>query len=384
MHHGDLLLISDEGHLDSEIPGGVQICTQEYIDLLKTTGFDLTILPVAPRSDLQYRVLNRLFPAPYSRYDASAVADKALSNIVKRNISVVAINQVNLLPVGRILKNRMDGEITVLSLSHGNESGDTLHEVRRRSGSWLDRVTGTLRLGRMMVQEARMFTDVVDLMLCMSEIEQRIDAWLGAERSMVVPRTFDPDFLDWSPVPGRCGFVGTLNHPPNEEGIRRVLEALERRTDTQASKVDLRVVGGPSEIGKELESSFSTVTYCGRLSQRDFRREAATWGLFSNPIWRYARGATTKLAQAVNWGLPIVTTTPGMRGYTWSRGTVQIAETPEEMAATLVRTSQHPEQLRQLAGDVRTIARNGPTLDELSVSLSKHIDDLGGERGDTS
>jgi hypothetical protein len=196
---------------------------------------------------------------------------------------------------------------------------------------------------------------------------------------MVVPRTFEPNFLERSPVPGRCGFVGTLNHTPNEEGIRRVLEVLEQK---KVSSIDLRVVGGPKDVGKELERTFSVVTYCGRLSQRGFREEAATWGLFLNPIWWYARGATTKLAQAVNWGIPVVTTPPGRRGYTWSRGTVQIVETPEEMAMFMVEVARNPERLEQLAEEVRTVSRNGPTLNSLAETLDNHLDDLREERHD--
>lgn len=379
MKHSNLLFISDESHLSAEIPGGVQICTREYMDLMQETGFDVTVLPVSPRSDFQHRLLNRLFSDPYSRYDASTIADRAVRKVVDEEISVVAINQVSLLPVGRVLKNRLDTEITLLSLSHGNESGDVLHEVLRRSGGWTDRIAGALRLGWMLLQEARAFTSVVDLMLCMSELEQKIDAWLGAERSLVVPRTFEPDFLDWSPVPGRCGFVGTLNHLPNEEGIRRVLRALNRRWGEEESGVELRIVGGPADVGKQLERTFSMATYCGRLSQQDFRDEATTWGLFLNPIWWYARGATTKLAQAVNWGLPVVTTPPGRRGYTWSQGTIQIAKTPEEMAALIMKMARDPERLDQLARESRTVAQNGPTLDDLSRSLSNCLDNLEGE-----
>lgn len=375
MNHGTLLFVSDRSHLDSEIPGGVQICTQEYMDLLKETGFELTTLPVTPRKDIQRRVLNRSFPNPYRQYDAEAIAEQARSRIADSNTTVVAINQVNLLPVGRVLKNKME-EITILSLSHGNESGDTLHEVLRKSGGWLDWWTDALQLGRMIIQEARAFTNVVDLMLCMSEMEQNINAWMGAERSMVVPRTFEPDFLNWSPVRGRFGFVGTLNHLPNEEGIRRVLEALERRHGAGLPSIEVRIVGGPEDAGEELEHRFPSATYCGRLPQKDFKQEAATWGLFLNPIWWYARGASMKLAQAVNWGLPVVTTHPGKRGYTWSKGTVQVSETPDEMAGLLVKATRKPQMLQRFAEESRTVAQNGPTLDNLSTSLSRHLDEL--------
>lgn len=376
MRRRNLLFISDQGHLDSEIPGGVQICTREYMELLEGCGFNLTILPVSPRRNIQHRILTRIFPDPYSRYDESSIADRAISRVVDGNISVIAINQVNLLPVGAILKDRLDREIKILALSHGNESGDTLHEVLRRSSGWFDRLAGAFQMGRMLIQEARLFTHVVDLMLCMSEIEQQINAWLGIERSMVVPRTFSPNFLDWSPVPGRFGFVGTLNHLPNHEGIRRLLKALERQHRTDSPDVDVRIVGGPKDSGRALENRFPTVTYCGRLSQEDFKREAATWGLFLNPIWWNARGATTKLAQAVNWGVPVVTTTAGMRGYTWSKGRVRVADTPIDMATLLIEASREPKRLQQYAEEIRTVAHNGPTIEELSVSLSEQVDNL--------
>ncbi len=376
MRRGNLLFISDQGHLDSEIPGGVQICTQEYMDLLEGVGFNLTVLPVSPRRDIRQRALNRIFPDPYRRYDASSIADRAVSKVADGDVSVIAINQVNLLPVGAALKNRLDREIKILALSHGNESGDTLHEILRRSSGWFDRLTGAFQLGRMLIREARLFTRVVDLMLCMSEMEQQIDAWLGVKQSMVVPRTFAPDFLDWSPVPGRSGFVGTLNHLPNQEGILRVLSALERQRGTESPDVDIRIVGGPGDVGRDMENRFASVTYCGHLSQKDFRREAATWGLFLNPIWWYARGATTKLAQAVNWGIPVVTTTPGMRGYTWSKGSVQVTDTPDEMASLLVEAARKPKQIYRYADDVRTVARSGPTIEGLSDTLDKHLSDV--------
>ena len=173
----------------------------------------------------------------------------------------------------------------------------------------------------------------------MSEIEQKINAWLGAKRSMVVHRTFNPEFLDWSPVKGRVGFVGTLDHLPNKEGIVRLLKVLEDRK-IDASGLEVRIVGGPEDVGNQLERRFSAVTYCGPLPQKAFKQEASTWSIFLNPIWWYARGASTKLAQAVNWGLPVVSTSPGKRGYTWSQGSLQITDTPDEMAALLIRVAR--------------------------------------------
>ena len=195
---------------------------------MKKSGFKLVYLSVKPRHDFKNRALNRVFPNPYNRYNMEAIADRAVSKIVDNNSSVVAINQVNLLPVARILKKQINEEICVISLSHGNESGDLLHEMLRESGGWLSRSAAALQIGRVMLQEAKLLTNFVDLMLCMSEIEEKINAWLGAKRSMVVHRTFKPEFLDWSPVEGRVGFVGTSRPSskqrrdcPSPQGSRR-------------------------------------------------------------------------------------------------------------------------------------------------------------------
>lgn len=376
MSKNRLLFISNQSFLDPDIPGGVQICTQEYVDLLKACGYDLDMLPVSPRNDVPFRIRTQIFSDPYSCFDLPAIASKAAEHITENDISDVALNQVNLLPIGRMLKERLSQDLTVISLSHGNESGDRVHKILRRSDGWADQAMGALELGWMLLQEARLFTEVADFMLCMSDIEQKIDAWLGADQSMVVPRTFTPDFLDWSPVPGRVGFVGALSHLPNEEGIRRVLAALEHRGRETDTSVEVRIVGGPATAGRELERTFSAATYCGRLSEEEFRKEAATWALFVNPIWWYARGASTKLTKAVNWGIPVVTTTPGMRGYTWSDGSVQVADSPQEMAELLLSTAWDLDRLNDFADEVRTVAHNGPSLADLAEKMSRHLNNL--------
>lgn len=374
-----IVFVGDENHLSSDIPGGVQVCTQEYLALFRECGFELDVLPVRPKRDVWTRLTRKIIADPYARYDIPAITERAAERIRDTSASIVAINQVTLLGVGEALKGRFGDALGIIALSHGNESGDALHEIVRGEETWRNRSLQALRLGWMLMHEARTFIEGVDLMLCMSEIEQHIDAWLGANRSMVVPRTFDPQFLDWSPVRGRAGFVGTLDHLPNEEGIRRVLEALEKQE--LPPSVDLRIVGGPEATGRELERTFSAVTYCGRLPQVEFEAEVATWGLFLNPIWWYARGATTKLAQGISWGIPVVTTTPGMRGYTWTKGEVKVTDTPEAMAQVIVDAAEEPSVLSGWAEEVRTVARNGPTIDQVASEFEDHLRSLAGNVG---
>jgi hypothetical protein len=45
------------------------------------------------------------------------------------------------------------------------------------------------------------------------------------------------------------------------------------------------------------------------------------------------------------------------------------------MAALIVEVARNPELCEQLAEEVRTVSRNGPTLDDLAVCLSNRLDD---------
>jgi hypothetical protein len=368
------LLVSNKSHIDGEIPSGPIVCTKNYINLLEKCKIDIEILTTSPKLSRVEKLKNKIVKRPYRKYDNENIYQKVSSKIEKDEIEILILNQVNLTKIGAEVKKRLEKNVKVIVLSHGNESGDELHEAVRRvrkKGTSIAKAADATQLGWMLLEEAQMFTEAVDLMLCMSEIEEHINAWLGASESMVVPRIFEPSFLDRSPVQGRVGFVGSLKHLPNTEGIRRVLTALE--SEDIPESLDIRIVGGPPEEGSHLETSFDTVTYCGRLPQEDFKSEAATWGLFLNPIWWYARGATTKLAQAIEWGIPAVTTKPGMRGYTWSKGNIPVADTPEAMARLIIQTTEEPSILTEWAEDVRTVAKNGPSVADLATELSSHL-----------
>ena len=105
--------------------------------------------------------------------------------------------------------------------------------------------------------------------------------------------------------------------------------------------------------------------YQGELSNEDLEKEVAGWAFFINPVWWYSTGASTKLARAISWGLPIITTTAGMRGYEWKKGNLLVADSPEEMAALLIKESVSPDRIRYWKEQTEMIAENGPEPAEL-------------------
>lgn len=245
----------------------------------------------------------------YDRYDVEAHAAEIARASAQAGVSLVLLNQVDLAPLASRLRALLPAGTLIVVLSHGNASGDFLHAMSQPGRHAAVRARDAWRLGALLASEAGCFRgDDVDVVVCVSETERQIDAWLGARHVVVVPRVFAPAFLDWTPAPGRIGFVGTLDHLPNYAGIEQLAQAL---TGEDIPRLALRVAGGGEREGRALERRFPFVRWVGHLDDPALRAEAATWSLFVNPIFWHARGTSMKLATAIEWGIPVVTTLAG-------------------------------------------------------------------------
>jgi len=363
-----LLFISEEIHLSSEIPGGVQICTAEYIDLLEKSDYEVIKFPVKQTRNYWTRLKIKLGVELYTRYDFKRISKKIIQQIEKEAIKYIALNQVDFIKLAPYLRNHFKDKVTIIILSHGNESGDFLHEiVRNNKKKGLNKIRDIIRLGFSIYYESKHFINDIDVVLSISETEKQINNWLGAKKSIFIPRVFKPQFLDWKPDLNKVGFIGTLNHKPNLDGLIMLLEEM-RNMDIGDLKVE--VVGGPKEKGVELEKQYSFVKYLGHLSDDDLKLKAAKWALFINPIFWYSRGASTKLAQGINWGIPIISTEAGNRGYIWEKGSILTVETPKQMAFDIIYYTKKLEYITVLANEVKKIAK---TL-QPSIKIFKKMD----------
>jgi len=146
-------------------------------------------------------------------------------------------------------------------------------------------------------------------------------------------------------------------------------------------KVELRIVGGPPAAGADLARRFRMVRYLGPLSDEELDKEASTWTCFVHPLFCYARGCSTKLAIALSWQIPILTTPQGCRGYTWREGSLPSADTPEAFARLALRLAE-PEPAAQK--EVAAIVRSAPTLNQVAALVrgallsGGAIEDIGG------
>jgi len=210
----------------------------------------------------------------------------------------------------------------------------------------------------------------VDAVVALSSFDTQFEEWLGSKYVTWLPRVVEAAPLNWEPNRSHFGFVGTLDHGPNLEGLVCALDAM--RTSKMAG-LRVRVVGGPQRIGMWLSERYSCVDYLGALADAALETEAASWRAFLHPIFCQARGCSTKLATALGWQIPIITTPPGRRGYVWHSGELREADTPAAFVEEMRRLDddEHLDETRRNAADA---ARSSPRVPDVADRLLAFLD----------
>jgi glycosyltransferase involved in cell wall biosynthesis len=263
------------------------------------------------------------------------------------------------------IKDTFGNKVKTILLSHGNHSGDFLHLITKplKGSSLIIRKINKIRLGYLIATEATYRVKYLDGVIAISETEKHIENWFGAKQVVFIPRKLYADFVNYKPDLNRVGFVGRLDHPPNIQGIAILLDELIQHP---LQDLKLRLVGAPEKEGKKIAEKYKCVEYLGELSDADLEKEIASWSFFINPVWWYSTGASTKLAKGISWGIPIVTTTAGKRGYLWKEGNLLVSDTPKEMAKAIIKEIQSKERIDYWSEQTRKVAMNGLTNDDFT------------------
>jgi len=342
--------------------GGVQLYTREILATIEVAGFAPTIVEYQPDRHPVTRLKRRLRPKPYANLLPPDLASRVASRQRETQSLIIFLNGGDLAPLAGKLRPHLPDDTRIVLLSYGLDSVDFLHTVRAR-----DEMTSAAarKLGEQQFAENRQ-RENIDHVFCLAPFEAEIERWLGARKVDWLPRTLPPDqTLPWEPDRTRLGCVSTLDHPPNWEGLVLFLRALEpiAPADTR-----FRLVGGPENRGRQLSEQFARVDYLGALDDAALAAEARTWSCFVHPLFCYARGCSTKLAVALGWRIPIVTTPAGARGYTWREGNLPLADSPPALARLALRMFDRvtAEEARE---QIAFVAHSMPDRDEVAEKL---------------
>lgn len=353
--------------------GGVQVCTREYIDVIRAAGVELEFCTFDADRRLPTRLMRRFNTSRHFRPADPTLFERLKNQITSVRPDYVFLNQCNLAGLASQLRSYVPESYKIVLLSHGLESTDLLHLVRTAQSLPLSpriRPTPAYALGRELLSESD-FREYIDLVLVLSPSDVVLEQWVGAQRVAWLPRIVVSKPLDWQPTGNRIGYFGTLDHAPNLEGLVKALSALGKR-DTRQLRV--RVVGRPPAIGQWLTQRFRSVDYLGSLDDIGLAEEASSWSAMIHPQFHCARGCSTKLATGIGWHIPIVTTELGYRGYEWKKGNFVVATCAGDFADQTIRMldSGIASAARK---ELVELALSSPTIEEVALRLRRILSD---------
>lgn len=349
--------------------GAVSVCAHEYLRTLGAAGFGLETVAFEVDRRPHVRLQRKLWPRPYTNQIPPYVASDVAA--VVRDTGARHVFLFDAAPLAAPLRAQVGAGVRIVMLSIGLESVDHLHKLRAREEvaevCKLPRVSRATLARKLCAEHFQ--RQYIDHVFCLSPFEVEIERWLGARAATWLPRTIPGTALSWRPHPNRIGFVGSINHEPNIEGLLQFAKALERPAPEGLS---LRIVGAPEKIGRALAQRFRFIEYLGPLPDAELEVEAGTWSCFVHPLFCWACGCSIKLAVALGWQIPVLTTPAGCRGYTWSAGELPLAETPEELARLAI-VMLNPETAAAARREVQQVVRSSPSLDQVAAVIRRAL-----------
>jgi glycosyltransferase involved in cell wall biosynthesis len=143
----------------------------------------------------------------------------------------------------------------------------------------------------------------------------------------------------------RIGFIGTLEYPPNSDGLNWFIKHILSRINSKNPAVRLRVIGKMSESAKLIQHH--NVDYLGFMD--NVSDEISTWSLSIVPL-RVGGGTRIKILESFSRKCPVVSTSVGAWGLDVVNGKhLIIADSAENMAEACVKILIYPEIGQHLA-----------------------------------
>jgi Glycosyl transferases group 1 len=367
------LFIFNDLDMYSDPVGGVQLCSQEFLEIIQTASKSIEYFEVSVCRQLLWRTRRKLHLGSYLLYNPEEYRDKLLQSIQKNRPSHVFINKSELIRFTPMLRELLP-DAQIILMSHGNQSGDDLYELAGIEGNrnkGLSKFGAIWQIGQDLTTESWYRHRYVDCVCVMSEEEEVLERWLGAKNTIVLPRAINLEELSWNPISGRVGFVGTLNHTPNRIALEQICEEISKK---RPANIELRLVGQPASYGQALASRFDFVSYLGALNDDALKSEVSSWNLFLNPIFWLSRGASMKLGKAISWGIPFVTTYSGKRGYKLTDADfLTTPDNVEGFVSRLMEIMSDNQKILKAREIVKNTQINSPSIHELSDIVSTFL-----------
>ena len=114
--------------------GGVQICSKEFLDVVRAASDHTELFEVDVARHPLSRLKRKLHAGSYLLFRPSDYAFDLARTVDERGIDTVFVNRAELIRFAPEIKGLNRG-VKVILMSHGNQSGDDLYEVAGEGGA---------------------------------------------------------------------------------------------------------------------------------------------------------------------------------------------------------------------------------------------------------
>ena len=256
--------------------------------------------------------------------------------------------------------------------------GHDLHFRRMRDQAALrpkgDDRDDLLRAAAAMEQRERTFWRRCDGVLYPSEDEATQVRALepAVDARAITPYAYE-DFVDDATLQQRADllFVAGFAHPPNVDAARWLVEAImphvwARRPDARLSLV------GSNPTADVLSLAGERVEVTGFVDDAELQRRYAQARVAVVPL-RYGAGVKSKVVEALQQGLPLVTTSVGAQGLPGVEATCAVADDEAALADHLLRLLDDDAAWQQQSRSGAVYARAHFSRDTLRTQLASAL-----------
>ncbi len=177
--------------------------------------------------------------------------------------------------------------------------------------------------------------DEVTHIVLVSEVElQEFNEQSKTNKASVVWSEYEPKNcdLDWNNSNGLV-FVGGFRHLPNLEGIQWFADEVLPLLNKMEFKAPIRVIGSGLDVQKTAELNRKGLQILGGIEDLSVIYKQSRIAIV--PLLRGA-GRKGKIGEALSYGIPIVSTTVGIKGFNdIVNAGVSVADSPQEMAKVI-------------------------------------------------
>ena len=191
------LFIHAPNDLHAEVAGGVQICSKEFLDVVRAASDSTVTFEVKWSRKPHLRLRRKLHLGSYLGYDVASYSEDLGRALSENEITHVFLNKAELLRFARLVR-QLSRNVVIVVMSHGNQTGDDLYEVAgpEGRGGGVRALGLTWKLGIDLKTESYFRHRFVDAVCVMSEEEAVLERWLGAKKVFFIPRIVNFEFLD--------------------------------------------------------------------------------------------------------------------------------------------------------------------------------------------